>query len=114
MSSSTTGSQLTLCFQFWTQTSLEDTNSEKCKSNPKLLKISVILEDRRIRLNAWAAKILQIPVQKIKRNKFVNPKVSKRELKNPKSLNFTMNRTVPLTALKKKEDITYVKILIKS
>lgn len=69
----------------------------------------MILEDRRIRLNAWAAKVLQIPVQKIKRNKFINPRVSKKELKNPRNLNFTMNRTVPLTALKKKEDITFVR-----
>lgn len=70
--------------------------------------LSVILEDRRIRLNAWAAKILQIPVQKIKRNKFVNPKLSKKVLKDPKNLNFTIERIFPLTSLKKKEDITNV------
>lgn len=68
----------------------------------------MLLEDRRIRLNAWASKILQIPVQKIKKNKFVNPRTTKKELRDPKNLNFTLNRTKPLTALKKKEDITFV------
>ena len=69
----------------------------------------VILEDRRIRLNAWVAKILSIPVQKIKRNKHMNPRISKKERADPKSLHFTLNRVIPLTSLKKKDDITFVR-----
>lgn len=67
----------------------------------------VILEDRRVRLNAWAAKILKIPVQKIKLNKHVNPSVSQKELNDPKSLHYTITRKLPLTCLKQKEDITF-------
>lgn len=67
----------------------------------------VILEDRRIRINAWAAKILKIPVKKIKRNKHINPKVTKQERSDPKSMHYTIRRTLPLTSLKKKEDITF-------
>jgi hypothetical protein len=67
----------------------------------------VILEDRRVRLNAWAAKILKIPVQKIKLNKHVNPSVSQKQLNDPKSLHYTITRNLPLTCLKKKEDITF-------
>lgn len=67
----------------------------------------VILEDRRVRLNAWAAKILKIPVQKIKLNKHVNPSVSQKQLSDPKSIHYTTTRILPLTCLKQKEDITF-------
>ena len=67
----------------------------------------VILEDRRVRLNAWAAKILKIPVQKIKLNKHVNPAISQKLLRDPKSIHYTVTRILPLTCLKQKEDITF-------
>lgn len=68
----------------------------------------MILEDRRVRLNAWASKILSIPIDKIKKNKHVNPCCKKNELKDPSNLNYTIERKLPLTMTTKKEDITYV------
>jgi hypothetical protein len=65
------------------------------------------LEDRRIRLNAWVAKILKVPVEKIKKNKHINPKATVKELSDPNSLHYTINRVLPLTSLKKKKDITF-------
>lgn len=90
-------------------TTLVDTISGKC--NCKLfimIKNRVILEDRRVRMNAWVAKILDIPIEKIKTNKHVNPGARKSEVKDPSNLNFTLDRKLPLTMTTKKEDITFV------
>jgi hypothetical protein len=57
----------------------------------------VILEDRRIRLNAWVAKIMQVPVAKIKLNKHLDPAATEEEKNDPASLNFTLKRKYPLT-----------------
>ena len=59
-------------------------------------------------MNAWAAKILEIPVQKIKLNKYAQKGLSKKARKDPKSLQFTLDRVHPLTMLKQKESITQV------
>ena len=67
---------------------------------------SVILEDRRIRLNAWVAKILDIPVEKMKLNKHVNPAATKKELNDPRSLNYTIPRIKPLPLIAKKPSNT--------
>jgi len=58
---------------------------------------SVILEDRRIRINAWVSKIIGKPL-----DKFVNPKlldvgIDDEERKDPTSVNFVINRTEPLS-----------------
>ena len=59
------------------------------------------------RLNAWVAKILNVPIEKIKKNKHMNPGAKRWELKDPKSLNFTLDRKLPLTMTTKKENISY-------
>lgn len=69
---------------------------------------NVILEDRRIRLNAWAAKILDIPVQKIPINKHVNPKATLKEKADPKNLNYTLTRLQPLPMITKKVNLAAV------
>lgn len=69
---------------------------------------NVILEDRRVRLNAWAAKILGIPVQKIKLNKHSNPAATAAQKRNPSNLNFTLSRTNPLSLSTKKPSLTCV------
>lgn len=66
----------------------------------------VILEDRRIRLNAWAAKVLDIPIPKIRINKHVNLAATDRERKDPKNLNYTLSRLEPLPMISKKANIT--------
>jgi hypothetical protein len=66
----------------------------------------VILEDRRVRLNAWAAKVLDIPIPKIRINKHVNPSATDRERKNPRNLNYTLSRIEPLPMISKKPNIT--------
>ena len=71
---------------------------------------NVILEDRRIRLNAWAAKILDKPVQKIKRNRHVNAGLSKSCLSDPRNLNYFDSRLQPLTMGAKKKDIKHTKM----
>lgn len=68
---------------------------------------NVILEDRRVRLNAWVARILAIPVQKISLNKHLNPAATEKEKKNPSSLHYTINRLQPLPIISKKPNISY-------
>ena len=64
-----------------------------------------ILEDRRVRLNAWAAKILDIPVQKIRLNKHLNPAATKKEKADPRSLHYTISRVEPLPMISKKPNV---------
>lgn len=66
---------------------------------------NAILEDRRIRLNVWAAQILQIPVEKIKLNKHLNPAASTASRRDPRSLDYTLSRTQPLPLITKKRNI---------
>lgn len=68
---------------------------------------NVILEDRRVRLNAWVARILDIPVQKIRLNKHLNPAASEKEKKDPSSLNYTISRLQPLPVISKKSSIVF-------
>lgn len=63
-------------------------------------------------MNAWAAKVLEIPVEKIKLNKHLNPSATKEQLTDPKSLYFTLSRVKPLSMTTQKEDITFVHISI--
>lgn len=65
----------------------------------------VILEDRRVRLNAWVAKILDIPVQKIRLNKHVNPAATHKDRTDPKNLNYTISRVEPLPLISKKPNV---------
>lgn len=67
---------------------------------------AVIMEDRRIRLNAWVARILDIPIEKIKLNKHINPASTKKDKSDPKSLNFTLSRIQPLPVITKKPSNT--------
>jgi len=71
---------------------------------------NIVLEDRRIRMNAWVAKLIGKPL-----NKFVNPKlldvnVAEEERKNPKSINFTLMRTTPLSYSIKPSNINEVPV----
>lgn len=68
----------------------------------------VILEDRRVRLNAWAARILDIPIPKIKINKHVNPAAVEKERKDPRNLNYTLTRLQPLPLISKKPNISEI------
>jgi len=59
--------------------------------------LSVVLEDRRIRMNAWVSKLIGKPL-----DKFINPKlleadIDEEERKDPTSVNFVINRTEPLS-----------------
>jgi len=69
---------------------------------------NVILEDRRIRMNAWVAKIIGKPL-----DRFVNPKLMEtiaheEERTDPKSVNFVINRTAPLSYSIKPKNINEV------
>jgi len=71
---------------------------------------NIVLEDRRIRMNAWVAKLIGKPL-----NKFVNPKlldaaVSEEERKDPKSVNYTIMRTTPLSYSIKPKNINEVPV----
>lgn len=65
----------------------------------------VILEDRRVRMNAWAAKILDIPVQKIRLNKHLNKAATAKERADPRSLHYTLPRLAPLPLISKKPSV---------
>ena len=55
----------------------------------------IIVEDRRIRMNFWASKVLNKPPET-----FVNPKLlmkaTKQQMKDVDSIYFTLNRTTPI------------------
>merc|ERR1712086_389280 len=46
----------------------------------------------------------------VKKNKHTNPAAKTKDLKDTKSLNFTLDRKLPLTMTTKKEDISYVPV----
>jgi len=52
--------------------------------------VRVILEDRRIRLNAWMSKLISKPINRFKNPKLIDPTVPQEERKNPKSKHFTI------------------------
>eukprot|EP01017_Pseudomicrothorax_dubius_P032150 TRINITY_DN4177_c0_g1_i1.p1 TRINITY_DN4177_c0_g1~~TRINITY_DN4177_c0_g1_i1.p1 ORF type:complete len:289 (-),score=75.85 TRINITY_DN4177_c0_g1_i1:40-906(-) len=66
----------------------------------------VILEDRRIRMNAWVGKIVQKQLDRFTNPKLLNQRVPEKERQNLKGPHFTLRRTQPLTYLYKKESIT--------
>ena len=57
----------------------------------------VILEDRRIRMNAWLSSLIGKPVERFKNPKLIDPTLNKKERSNVKNVNFTLLRTLPLT-----------------
>lgn len=68
----------------------------------------MILEDRRIRMNAWVSKLIGKPL-----DKFVNPKLlesiaTEEERKDPKSVHFAISRTEPLSYSIKPKNINEV------
>ena len=77
----------------------------------KLLFFRVILEDRRIRMTNWISWIINKPLERFKNPKLIDPTISKRERNNVKSVNFTLNRKLPLTLTYKKKEISYVNSL---
>lgn len=70
---------------------------------------NVILEDRRIRMNAWMSILINKPIHRFKNPKLI-AKVAPEERKNPESIHFTLNRILPLNQTYKKKDITKVPI----
>jgi len=74
---------------------------------------SIVLEDRRIRMNAWVAKLIGKPL-----DKFINPKLKDPELmdgtvqeyerRDPNSIHFTLTRTDPLSYSIKPKNINEV------
>lgn len=70
----------------------------------------VILEDRRIRMNAWMSVLINKPINRFKNPKMIDPTVPAEERNNPKSKNFTIQRILPLSMTYKKKDITKVRM----
>ncbi|KAM3142181.1 hypothetical protein pb186bvf_005590 [Paramecium bursaria] len=66
---------------------------------------NVILEDRRIRMNAWMSQLINKPIHRFKNPKLIS-KVPPEERKNPESIHFTINRLLPIDMTYKKKDIT--------
>ena len=68
---------------------------------------NVILEDRRIRMNNWAAKILDISPLRVHKNRLLNPASLAKSLNDckipndPNSVSYSENRMYPLTAPKR-------------
>lgn len=67
----------------------------------------VILEDRRIRMNAWMSKLIGKPVERFKNPKMIDPTVTKKERNDVKNVQFTLSRTLPLTQTVKRSKISY-------
>ncbi|EGR28487.1 nucleoside diphosphate kinase family protein, putative [Ichthyophthirius multifiliis] len=70
----------------------------------------LILEDRRIRINAWISQIIGKPIDRFKNPKLVDKTINNSQRQNLKSYNFTLNRNLPLKMITKKENITYTPI----
>jgi hypothetical protein len=64
---------------------------------------NLIKEDRRIRLNFWVYKILGKPPESFKNPKLIND-ISQNELKDLKSKNFTLLRTLPIKVKNEEEE----------
>lgn len=71
---------------------------------------NVVLEDRRIRMNAWVAKLIGKPLDKFTNPKLANVNVTEEERRNPKSVNFTLLRTNPLSYSIKPKNINEVSV----
>ena len=69
---------------------------------------SVILEDRRIRINAWVAKITGKPLKKFVNPKLLETEIPEEERKDPRSVNFVISRTEPLSYSIKPKNINEV------
>jgi len=71
---------------------------------------SIVLEDRRIRMNAWVAKLIGKPLDKFINPKLLEANISEEERKNPRSVNFTLMRTQPLSYSIKQKNINDVPV----
>lgn len=72
----------------------------------------LILEDRRIRMNSWVAKLIHKPIERFKNPKLINPLIPKHERSNFLSINFTIPRKYPLTNTFKKKPISFVLLFL--
>jgi len=61
-------------------------------------------------MTKWVSEIVQKPVDRFKNPKMVNTTIPQEERKNINSVHFTLSRTLPLTILHKKEEISYVRV----
>jgi len=68
----------------------------------------VILEDRRIRMNAWLSQLIGKPVERFKNPRLIDPTVTRQERLNVKNVNFTILRNLPLTKTVKKSKLSHV------
>lgn len=59
----------------------------------------------------WISWIVNKPLERFKNPKLLNQKVGQKERNNIKSVNFTLNRKLPLTLTYQKKEISYVNII---
>lgn len=71
----------------------------------------IILEDRRIRMNAWMSILINKPIDRFINPKLIDPTVTMEQRKDLKSVHFTLNRTLPLSMTVKKKNISFVFLL---
>lgn len=69
------------------------------------------MEDRRIRITYWVAKITGKSVDRFPAVTSLDNTLTEEQLRNPKSPFFTLNRKLPLTLLIKPEQLKNVPIL---
>ena len=65
---------------------------------------NVIMEDRRIRMNFWVSKMLKKPIEQFPNPKLINfngEEKQLKEMKNPKSKDFTILRNKPIVVINK-------------
>ena len=69
---------------------------------------NVIMEDRRIRMNFWVSKMLKKPIEQFPNPKLINfngEEKQLKEMKNPKSKDFTILRKNPIVVVNKDRNI---------
>jgi len=71
---------------------------------------NVILEDRRIRMNAWVAKLIGKPLDKFVNPKLLDPLATEEERKDPKSVHYSISRVEPLSYSIKPKNINEVPV----
>ncbi|KRX11100.1 Nucleoside diphosphate kinase [Pseudocohnilembus persalinus] len=68
----------------------------------------MILEDRRIRMTSWISQLVSKPVDRFKNPKLIDPTLTQKQKRNIKNVNFTLERTLPLSMTIKKQEIKNV------
>jgi len=61
-------------------------------------------------MNAWIAKLINKSTMKFANPKLIDPTVTQKEQRNLKNIHFSLNRTLPLSMITQKPNITYTPI----